>query len=128
MSAQQVQPTRVLVVDDNQDAAISLGLLLSAIGYEVATSFDGPSALVKAEQFAPDACVLDISMPGMDGYELARRLRANAVAHPPVLATVTAYGDYEHLNRAANAGFDLHFTKPIDPSELAEQLSDSVRR
>jgi CheY-like chemotaxis protein len=120
------KPTRVLVVDDNQDAAISLGILLAAAGYQVETSFDGPSALAKAEEFAPDACVLDINMPGMDGYELARRLRAKTADHPPVLATMTGFGDDEHLDRAVQAGFDLHFSKPIDPCDLAEQLSDSV--
>ena len=119
---------RVLVVDDNRDAATTLGVLLTAIGYQVETSFDGPSALVKAEEFAPDACVLDINMPGMDGYELARRLRAAAPGRPPVLATVTAYGDHAHLERAAAAGFDLHFTKPADPLEVAAQLGESVRR
>jgi CheY-like chemotaxis protein len=67
--------------------------------------------------------VLDINMPGMDGYELARRLRASALDHPPVLATVTAFGDNAHLDRAVEAGFDLHFTKPADAYEVADQLA-----
>ena len=113
---------RVLVVDDNRDAATTLGALLAASGYTVATSFDGESALREAEQFAPDICVLDISMPGMDGYELARRLRQKSADRPPVLAAVTAFGDTDHLDRAADSGFDLHFTKPADPKELASQL------
>src|SRR5688572_30739932 len=119
---------RVLVVDDNRDAATSLALLLGAAGYAVETTFDGKSALEVAERFAPDACVLDINMPGMDGYELARRLREMAPEHPPVLATVTAYSDTGHLDRAAEAGFDLHFTKPADPAEVVEQLDDCVGR
>ena len=119
---------RVLVVDDNRDAATTLGTLLETAGYEVQTCFDGKSALKVADRFDPDACVLDINMPGMDGYELARKLRAKAPDHPPVLATVTAYGDYTHLTRAANAGFDLHFTKPADPTEVLDQLGDSVRK
>ncbi len=126
MPLTEKQPTRVLVVDDNRDAATSLALLLGAAGYQVETSFDGTSALAKAQGFAPDACVLDINMPGMNGYELARRLRAQARDRPPVLATVTAYSDFGHLSRAAEAGFDLHFTKPADPREVVDQLADHV--
>ena len=92
------------------------------------TCFDGASALAAADRFEPDACLLDINMPGMDGYELARRLREKARDHPPVLATVTAYEDYSHLTRAANAGFDLHFTKPADLGEVLDQLGDCVRK
>jgi two-component system OmpR family response regulator len=113
------KPTRVLVVDDNRDAAETLSFLLARHGYEVETRFDGPSALAAAEAFEPDACVLDINMPGMDGYDLARRLRARAPARPPVLATVTAYRDFDHVERAAEAGFDLYFTKPAEPGGLA---------
>jgi CheY-like chemotaxis protein len=119
---------RVLVVDDNVDAARSLATLLTMAGYIVEARFDGRTALAAAEWFSPDACVLDINMPGMDGYELARQLRAMSPAHPPILATVTAYGDDAHLDRAANAGFDLHFTKPADPLAVAQQLNDFVRQ
>jgi two-component system, OmpR family, response regulator len=119
---------RVLIVDDNQDAAISLAMVLGAVGFDVETSFDGQSALKTAARFKPDACILDINMPGMDGYELARRLRNNAAGAPPVIATVTAYSDDSHLDRAVDAGFDLHFTKPADPSEVAEQLEDCLNR
>jgi len=122
------KPSRVLVVDDNQDAATSLALLLGAAGYKVETSFDPREALAKAERFEPDACVLDINMPGMNGYELARRLRKQAPEHPPVLATVTAYSDGEHLDCAADAVFDLHFTKPADPMEVIKQLGECVGR
>jgi two-component system OmpR family response regulator len=119
---------RVLIVDDNQDAAISLAMVLGAAGFDVETSFDGQGALKAAERFKPDACVLDINMPGMNGYELARRLRENTPGAPPLLATVTAYSDHSHLDRAVDAGFDLHFTKPADPSEVAEQLEDCLSR
>lgn len=121
-------PPRVLVVDDNQDAATSLAIVLGAAGYQVETSFDGKAALEAAERFTPDACVIDINMPGMDGYEVARRLRQMTPDHPPVLATVTAYSDGQHLDRAADAGFDLHFTKPADPVEVIDQLGDCVGR
>ena len=122
MSATMAKTQRVLIVDDNQDAARTLAVLLEAAGYEVEACFDGPAALAAADRFDPHACVLDINMPGMDGYELARQLRAKSPERPPVLATVTGYGDTIHLDRAADAGFDLHFTKPADPAEVAAQL------
>jgi len=118
---------RILVVDDNRDAATSLSYLLTEAGFEVQTSFDGPSALEVARRFTPDACVLDINMPGMSGYELAARLRDLLPEHRPVLATLTALGDYDHLDRAVEAGFDLHFTKPADPNELADRLRECVQ-
>jgi two-component system OmpR family response regulator len=118
---------RVLVVDDNRDAAITLGILLTACGFNVETSFDGEEALATAEQFQPDACVLDINMPGMDGYELARRLRERSPQSTPILAAVTGQDDYDHLEQEANAGFDLHFTKPADPVDLADQLEFAAR-
>jgi CheY-like chemotaxis protein len=127
MNATTEKP-RVLVVDDNHDAATTLGTLLETAGYEVQTCFDAKSALKLADRFDPDACVLDINMPGMDGYELARKLRQKHPIHPPVLATVTAYDGYSHLSKAADAGFDLHFTKPADPAEVLDQLGDSVRK
>ena len=65
-------------------------------------------------------------MPGMNGYELARRLRALSPGHPPLLATVTAYHDGKHLDRAVDAGFDLHFTKPADPEDIVEQLENHL--
>lgn len=119
---------RVLVVDDNQDAATSIGFLLARAGFVVDTHFDGPSALAAAARKRPDACVLDINMPGMDGYELARRLRELTPGRPPVFATMTAYEDYAHLEKAADAGFDLQFTKPADPDEVARELEAHVRR
>jgi two-component system, OmpR family, response regulator len=128
MSERSNDLPRVLVVDDNQDAATSLALLLGTAGYKVETFFNGKAALEAAQRFNPDVCVLDINMPGMDGYELARRLRELTPDHPPVLATVTAYSADQHLDRAVDAGFDLHFTKPADPAELIDQLSECVGR
>ena len=119
---------RVLVVDDNRDSAESMAELLALSGFEVETCFDGPGALAVCEKFRPDACLLDINMPGMDGYELAQRLRERFADHPPVFATMTAYGDYAHLERAVDAGFDLQFTKPIEVYEVVVQLEGSVRK
>lgn len=121
-----VQP-RVMVVDDNEDAAISLSFLLSSAGFKVQTAFSGPVALEQAKEFKPHAYVLDINMPEMSGYELAKRLRDLHPDQPPIFATVTAYSDENHLNQAVDAGFDLHFTKPADPSDVAEQLEDALR-
>jgi CheY-like chemotaxis protein len=122
------KPMRVLVVDDNRDAARCLGFLLAAVGYHVETSFDGQAALEAVEHFEPDVCLVDINMPGMDGYELARRLREKKREHSPLLAAVTAYDDYDHLDRAVEAGFDLHFTKPADVFDMADQLMECAVR
>lgn len=119
---------RVLVVDDNRDSAESMAELLALSGFEIRTCFDGFTALAVCEKFRPDACLLDINMPGMDGYELAQRLRERFADSPPVFATMTAYGDYAHLERAVDAGFDLQFTKPIEVYEVVEQLEGSVRK
>lgn len=119
---------RVLVVDDNRDAANALAVLLEMAGFQVETSFSGLTALEVARGFRPDVCLLDINMPGMDGYELARRLRQLTPDHPPILATVTAYSDDDHLDRAVDAGFDLHFTKPANPADVIDQLGDCVGR
>src|SRR5262245_19215733 len=96
---------RVLVVDDNADAANALSWVLAAGGFEALTAHDGEEALTAAERFQPDACVLDINMPGLSGYDVGRRLRERFPERPPLLAAVTGYDDYGHLDRAADAGF-----------------------
>lgn len=115
------------MVDDNHDAATTLSFLLESAGYEVETCIDGVHALEAAKEFAPpDACVLDIKMPGMDGYELAKKLRLRDPDHASVFATLTAYEGYSHLEKSVEAGFDLHFTKPANYLEVAEQLADRL--
>lgn len=111
---------RVLCVDDNQDAASSLAYLLGVVGYDARACFDGQSALTAAAEFRPHVCMLDINMPEMDGYELARRLRG-LLGHPLLLA-VTAVTGTEFERRAAEAGFDRWFIKPADPKELIAAL------
>lgn len=128
MSRMTTNPHRVLVVDDNRDAANSLAFLLREAGFQVETAFNGLTALDIAARFKPEACILDITMPGMNGYELARRLRDHSSDRPPVLATVTAYSDFTHLDKAADVGFDLHFTKPADADDVAEQLNEILSR
>lgn len=118
MVASPTSPLRVLCVDDNHDAAESLALILRLIGLEAEAAFDGASALAVADQFEPHACVSDINMPGMDGYELARRLRVWSVGRPLLLIAVTARTTDEDRRRSLEAGFDLHMNKPADPIEL----------
>lgn len=127
MSDTSKRPLRVLLVDDNQDGAETLAFLIREAGCEVVVCYDGLSALSAIKKFDADACVIDINMPKMSGYDLARALRA--LDRPlPVLATLTAYDDYAHLDRAVDAGFELHFTKPVDAEELIDQLERAVQK
>jgi CheY-like chemotaxis protein len=115
---------RVLVVDDNVDAAEVLAEALRALGHEVAVAHDGREALVLAASFDPDAAVLDIGLPGMDGYELARRIRALAAARPPRLVALTGYGQDGDRVRAREAGFDVHLVKPVDLDAVVGLFAD----
>jgi signal transduction histidine kinase len=111
---------RVLVVDDNEDAATLLGSILKRSGLDVRTASSGPAALALVAAFAPHAAVLDIGLPGMDGYELARRLRERV---PGVqLVALTGYGQPSDRSRAHEAGFDDHFVKPVDVAALLRAL------
>jgi signal transduction histidine kinase len=114
----------ILVVDDNEDAALALGELLSLHGHTVEVVFDAPAALALAQRFQPDVGLLDIGLPGMDGYELAQRLRRQPGDHgaPLRLFALTGYGQESDRRRAADAGFDAHLTKPIDVAALLELL------
>ncbi len=120
-------PLRVLCVDDHPDTADSLGTLLSLNGYKVAVAHDGDAALALAPSFGPQACVLDITMPRIDGNELARRFRAEPGGDDMLLIALTALGDYPALSRMADSGFDLHFAKPVEPAELYAALADFAR-
>jgi PAS domain S-box-containing protein len=105
---------RILVVDDNADAANSLGELLEALGHEVSVRFDGKSALASVAAFVPEVLVLDIGLPDMDGYELARRLRAEPATVQARYLALTGYGQAHDRTLARVAGFDYHFVKPVD--------------
>jgi PAS domain S-box-containing protein len=111
-------PCRVLVVDDNKDAAESLALLVQVAGHEVRTAHDGPTALEVAKTFRPEVVFLDIGLPRMDGYEVARQLRRQPGLEKVVLAAVTGYGQEEDRRRTHEAGIDEHLVKPVDPTEL----------
>jgi len=110
---------RILVVDDNVDALESSGALLRIDGHDVQTARDGPSALLCVEQFKPEVVLLDIGLPEMDGYEVARRIRAMPGQHDTLLIAHSGYGEEEHLQRATQAGFDHHLIKPADLSQLS---------
>jgi CheY-like chemotaxis protein len=114
----------VLVADDNRDAADILGGLFMLAGAEVRVAYDGPSAAAIAVEFHPDAGVFDVNMPRMDGWELARRVRAATGGRPLLLIAVSGAGRPDAARQAAVAGFNLHLTKPADPRELVATLSE----
>ena len=111
-------PRRVLVVDDNEDAAELLAEMLDQVGHEVAVATDGPRALAMLDAFQPEVAVLDIGLPVMDGYELAVKLRERLVDVPLRLIAVTGYGQDHDRARSRKAGFELHFVKPLHPDKL----------
>jgi PAS domain S-box-containing protein len=115
---------RLLVVDDNQDAAVSLAMLLRLQGHEVRVAHSGPAALEAVKDYAPDVVFLDIGMPGMDGYEVARRLRRQPGLEKVVLAALTGWGQQEDRRRTAEAGFDHHLVKPPEPKVVESLLAD----
>jgi signal transduction histidine kinase/DNA-binding response OmpR family regulator len=113
---------RVLVVDDNRDSADSLAMLLQLAGYRTRIAYDGHSALDAIAAELPDVVLLDIGLPGIDGYEVARRLRENEQTKSLLLIAITGYGKEENRDLAMTAGFDLHFVKPVEVKELMDAL------
>jgi CheY-like chemotaxis protein/two-component sensor histidine kinase len=118
---------RVLLVDDNRDSRESLAQLLRLWGYELEIAADGPTAIVAARAFRPDAIVMDIGLPGMDGHELARRLRQMRELDDPLLIALTGHGDDESRRRSAAAGIDHHAVKPAQLMDLRELLEQRRR-
>lgn len=109
---------RVLVVDDHEDAAEMLGLLIERLGYDVRTATDGCQALAVAGSFRPEIVIMDIGMPIMDGYETARRMRREPWAKKSCLVALTGWCSPDDLKEAVEAGFDRHIAKPAGMSEL----------
>jgi len=120
--AQTVEPRRVLLVDDSRDAAESLALLIETSGHATRIAFDGEAALAAAAEFLPEIAILDIGMPGLNGYDLARRLRSQAWGKSIYLVALTGWGQDSDQARAREAGFDAHLVKPAPFESIARVI------
>jgi len=116
---------RILVVDDHRDAARVLGLLLDSLGHEVQTATDGQQALDTMSAFHPDVVFLDIGLPNVDGYEVARRVRKNPELRDTKLIALTGWSHAEDKRRTREAGFDHHLVKPVGVKTLKEVLAQA---
>jgi signal transduction histidine kinase len=114
---------RILVVDDNRDAADSIALLLEVAGHEVRTAYDGPDALKLAAVFKPEVVILDLGLPSMDGFEIAREIEGQAWGKDVALVALTGWGQQEDYRKTTDAGFDAHLVKPVAPEELLKILA-----
>jgi signal transduction histidine kinase/DNA-binding response OmpR family regulator len=117
---------RVLVIDDNADAAESVALFLRLEGHETTTALDGLQGIELCGSFCPDVCVIDIGLPGLSGYDVAQRLRATPEGSKMLLIALTGYGQKEDQRLARQAGFDHHFTKPMSPEEIHRVIATRV--
>ncbi|HEX5445981.1 MAG TPA: response regulator [Pirellulales bacterium] len=115
---------RILVVDDNRDAADTLAMLLKLLGADVQTVYDGASALEAMRAVRPAAVLLDLGMPAMDGYEVARRIRAEPELRDVFLIALTGWGQEDDRRRSQDAGFNVHLVKPVDHLALRTLLAD----
>jgi CheY-like chemotaxis protein len=113
-----------LVVDDNHDAADSLAMFLKFLGATVRVAYDGAAAIEMVDKSQPEIVLLDIGMPMLDGYEVARRLRALPEGRNLLLVAMTGWGQEEDKRRTAQAGFDHHLVKPVDPVKLEKLLAE----
>jgi CheY-like chemotaxis protein len=111
------------VVEDNADARETLKRMLELAGHRVRVAVDGAAALDAVQSSVPDVALIDIGLPRMDGYEVARRIRADVHKKRPLLVAITGYGLPEDRNRSREAGFDMHLVKPVDSTTLAELLA-----
>jgi CheY-like chemotaxis protein len=114
---------RVLVADDNEDAGESLAMLLRLDGHEVEVANNGTEAITVFDRMRPDVAILDIGMPGLSGYEVARKIREREAGNAVMLIAVTGWGQDADKARASEAGFDHHFTKPVEPEALSALLA-----
>src|SRR5947209_4968389 len=122
--ADQRTGLHILIVEDNADTAESLALYLECIGHEAEVARDGPTALRAVVASRPDVVLLDISLPGMNGYEVARRIRGQSEARPPLLVAITGHGQEADRLRSAEAGIHIHLLKPTEPALLARVLQE----
>src|SRR4051812_43984490 len=115
---------RVLVVEDNEDAAETLRMLLEVWGHHIVLAHTGPAALEEAVCFRPDVVLCDLGLPGLDGLAVANVLRRDPFTATAFLIALSGYGDDSDVQRAREAGFDLHLTKPVEPNQLHQLLLD----
>lgn len=118
---------RILVVDDNADSATSLSMMLNFMGHDTRTANDGMQGLEIAEAFRPDVCLLDIGMPNLNGFEMARRIREQVWGEKTLLVALSGWGQEHDQERSREAGFDLHFVKPLNPATLGALLERTSR-
>jgi CheY-like chemotaxis protein len=118
---------KVLVVDDNEDAADSLATLLDVMGYSVRIAYDGPEAIEAADEFQPEVALLDIGLPRLSGYDIARHVRQKR-GREVLLVAITGWGQEDDRRKAREAGFDHHFTKPADFDMLLELIGRELGR
>ena len=124
---ESTRPYRVLVVDDNVDSAQSMSLLLQLEGHTVACAHDGLEALQAARDFGPQVVLLDLGLPRMNGYDVARQLREHEKGDQPrmLLIAISGYGRDQDRQAAHDAGFDFHLTKPADPDVVMRMMQDN---
>lgn len=128
LKTNEAYKSRILVVDDNQDSAISLAAMFEMLNHEVRVVFDGVAAVETAASFRPDVVLLDIGLPKMNGLAAARKIREQSWGQALFLIAVTGWGDEEHRRQSAEAGFDLHLVKPVDPAALENVLARRQRK
>jgi CheY-like chemotaxis protein len=127
VDAQPPAALRVLVVDDNRDAADSLALLLRTFGHEAQVAYDGASGIEAARRVARDVVLLDIGLPRMSGLDVCRAIRTALGEAPPILIAITGWAQDEDRRRSKEAGFDWHLVKPVDPQALLRLLGELTR-
>jgi len=125
--SEEQRARRILIADDNRDAADSLAVMLRAGGHEVRTAYDGREALEAAQAFGPQLALIDIGMPRMNGYETAKAIRGQPLGESMLLVALTGWGQPEDKQRSQRAGFDHHLVKPVDPSVLDRLLASAPR-
>jgi CheY-like chemotaxis protein len=126
-SRQASSEVRILVVDDNRDGADTLAAVLRALGYQTCTAYDGHAALAAVDAFRPDALVVDIGLPGIDGFSLARSIRLKSGHARSLMIALTAYRGEEYRQQSQQAGFDHYFVKPADLAQLRKLLQQCAQ-
>jgi CheY-like chemotaxis protein len=115
-------PLRILVVDDNRDSAETLTMLLELMGNEMSVAYDGEQALAMANEIKPDVVLLDIGLPKMNGYEVARQIRQQPWGSKLILVAITGWGQTEDKDLSRESGFDHHLVKPVDHDQLLKLI------